>query len=155
MSNNHQPLLRVSDLHVQFKVKPEGGWIWQKPDILSAVNGVSFELNAGETLGVVGESGCGKSTLARAIIGLVKAHSGNIVWQGEELTGLSVKKMRLKRKDIQMIFQDPLASLNPRMTIGDIIAEPLETFHPELSKDQVVNEVRAMMKKVGLLPNKF
>ena len=153
MSNNHQPLLRVSDLHVQFKVKPEGGWIWQKPDILSAVNGVSFELNAGETLGVVGESGCGKSTLARAIIGLVKAHSGNIVWQGEELTGLSLKQMRLKRKDIQMIFQDPLASLNPRMTIGDIIAEPLETFYPELSKDQVVNEVRAMMKKVGLLPN--
>ena len=153
MSNHQQPLLRVSDLHVQFKVKPEGGWIWQKPDILSAVNGVSFELNAGETLGVVGESGCGKSTLARAIIGLVKAHSGNIVWQGEELTGLSVKKMRLKRKDIQMIFQDPLASLNPRMTIGEIIAEPLRTYHPKMPRQEVRDRVKAMMLKVGLLPN--
>ncbi|MCE1176999.1 MAG: murein tripeptide/oligopeptide ABC transporter ATP binding protein OppF [Burkholderiales bacterium] len=151
--NNHQPLLRVSNLHVQFKVKPEDGWIWQKSDVLKAVNGVSFELNAGETLGVVGESGCGKSTLARAIIGLVKAHSGNILWEGQELTGLSLKQMRLKRKDIQMIFQDPLASLNPRMTVGDIIAEPLKTFFPEKSKAQVVNDVRAMMQKVGLLPN--
>ena len=153
MNKNYKALLRVRDLHVQFKVKAEGGWIWQKPDVLNAVNGVSFELKEGETLGVVGESGCGKSTLARAIIGLVKAHSGNIVWQGEELTTLSPKKMRLKRKDIQMIFQDPLASLNPRMTIGDIIAEPLETFYPELGKDKVVAQVRAMMKKVGLLPN--
>lgn len=128
-----ETLLSVRDLQVSFDIKADGAWFWQKPATLKAVNGVSFELKAGETLGVVGESGCGKSTLARAIIGLVKAKSGNIIWQGEDLTALAPAAMRLKRREIQMIFQDPLASLNPRMTVGDIIAEPLKTFHPKLS----------------------
>ncbi|EIC13296.1 murein tripeptide/oligopeptide ABC transporter ATP binding protein OppF [Kingella kingae] len=152
---NTQPLLQVRNVQTHFAIKQDGAFFWQKPATLKAVNGVSFDLFAGETLGVVGESGCGKSTLARTIIGLVKARSGSIKFQGEELVGLPEKSMRLKRKDIQMIFQDPLASLNPRMTVGDIIAEPLRTFNPQISKTEAQERVKAMMKKVGLLPNQI
>ncbi len=148
-------LLSVRDVQVTFKVRDKKQWFWQQGSSLKAVNGLSFDLNAGETLGVVGESGCGKSTLARAIIGLVRAQSGSILWQGEELVGLPEQAMRIKRKDIQMIFQDPLASLDPRMTVGEIIAEPLRTFHPELNKAQMEAKVQAMMLKVGLLPNQI
>ncbi|MDO5069734.1 MAG: murein tripeptide/oligopeptide ABC transporter ATP binding protein OppF [Neisseria zoodegmatis] len=148
-----ETLLSVCGLQVTFDIKAESAWFWQKPATFKAVNGVSFELKAGETLGVVGESGCGKSTLARAIIGLVKAKSGSIVWQGEDLTALSPAAMRQKRREIQMIFQDPLASLNPRMTVGDIIAEPLKTFYPKLKKAEIEQQVKEMMAKVGLLPN--
>lgn len=154
-SNNPAPLLQVKDIHTTFNIKQKGTYFWQKPVTLKAVNGVSFELFAGETLGVVGESGCGKSTLARTIIGLIQADSGSIKFCDEEMVGASKKIMRLKRKDIQMIFQDPLASLNPRMTVGDIIAEPLRTYYPEMKKPEVQNEVRAIMKKVGLLSNQI
>lgn len=150
-----QPLLQVRNVETTFDIHKKGGFFWQKPATLKAVNGVSFDLKAGETLGVVGESGCGKSTLARTIIGLVKAKSGSIIFDGQELIGASDKVMRQKRKDIQMIFQDPLASLNPRMTVGDIIAEPLHTYYPELKKEEVLEQVQAMMKKVGLLPNQI
>lgn len=153
--NANTPLLEVKDLKVQFKIRNTESWFWQKPAALKAVDGVSFCLNAGETLGIVGESGCGKSTLARAVIGLVQAHSGSILWEGEELIGLPEKSMRLKRRDIQMIFQDPLASLNPRMTVGDIIAEPLRTFHPETGKQEAEAQVKAIMQKVGLLPDQI
>ena len=149
------PLLSVRHIQVAFNIKQKGAWFWQKPATLKAVNDVSFELAAGETLGIVGESGCGKSTLARAIIGLVKARSGSIVFEGDELLGLGRKAMRLKRKDIQMIFQDPLASLNPRMTVGDIIAEPLQTHYPTLKKADIQARVKAIMAKVGLLPNQI
>ena len=148
-------LLSVKDLEVEFKIRDAQSWFWQAPASLKAVNRISFELQAGETLGIVGESGCGKSTLARAIIGLAQPNSGSILWNGEELVGLSEKAMRLKRKDIQMIFQDPLASLNPRMTLGEIIAEPLRTFYPGLSKAESESRVKAMMQKVGLLPNQI
>ena len=148
-------LLSVKDLEVEFKIRDAQSWFWQAPASLKAVNRISFELQTGETLGVVGESGCGKSTLARAIIGLAQPNSGSILWNGEELIGLSEKAMRLKRKDIQMIFQDPLASLNPRMTLGEIIAEPLRTFYPGLSKAESESRVKAMMQKVGLLPNQI
>ena len=148
-------LLSVKDLEVEFKIRDAQSWFWQAPASLKAVNRISFELQAGETLGIVGESGCGKSTLARAIIGLAQPNSGSILWNGEELIGLSEKAMRLKRKDIQMIFQDPLASLNPRMTLGEIIAEPLRTFYPGLGKAESENRVKAMMQKVGLLPNQI
>nr|WP_086938022.1 murein tripeptide/oligopeptide ABC transporter ATP binding protein OppF [Thaumasiovibrio occultus] len=146
-------LLDISDLKVHFNITPKSAWPWTKPATLKAVDGVGIRLYEGETLGVVGESGCGKSTFARAIIGLVEATDGKVVWLGEDLTQLSHKAMREKRKEIQMIFQDPLASLNPRMTVGDIIAEPLKTFYPELSKEDVKDQVKAMMAKVGLLPN--
>lgn len=149
------PLLQVQDVHTTFNIKQKGTYFWQKPDTLKAVNGVSFELFPGETLGVVGESGCGKSTLARTIIGLVRANAGSIKFGDEEIVGASKKTMRIKRKDIQMIFQDPLASLNPRMTVGDIIAEPLRTYYPEMKKSDVQDEVRTIMKKVGLLSNQI
>jgi len=149
------PLLQVQDVRTSFDIKRKGSYFWQKPDTLKAVDGVSFELFAGETLGVVGESGCGKSTLARTIIGLVRANSGSIKFNDAEIVGASKKTMRIKRKDIQMIFQDPLASLNPRMTVGDIIAEPLRTYYPKMKKAEVQDEVRAIMKKVGLLSNQI
>ena len=150
-----EALLAVNDLHVQFAVRAAGSRPWHKAAALKAVNGVSFTLQAGETLGIVGESGCGKSTLARAIIGLAKVHSGSVLWQGQDLAALSSKALRLQRRDIQMIFQDPLASLNPRMTVGDIIAEPLRTFHPELKKADIMRQVQEIMQKVGLLPNQI
>ncbi|MGL5948424.1 MAG: murein tripeptide/oligopeptide ABC transporter ATP binding protein OppF [Aeromonas sp.] len=146
-------LLEVTDLKVHFQVKAGKGWPWQRQAALKAVDGVSIRLFEGETLGVVGESGCGKSTFARALIGLVPATAGKVVWLGQDLTRLPAAELRQKRQEIQMIFQDPLASLNPRMTIGDIIAEPLITFYPTLPKAQVQEKVRHMMQKVGLLPN--
>ncbi|ATG73363.1 murein tripeptide/oligopeptide ABC transporter ATP binding protein OppF [Zobellella denitrificans] len=148
-----EPLLQIRDLKVHFNIRAEKSWPWEPPRVLKAVDGVSLDLHQGETLGVVGESGCGKSTFARAVIGLVPASAGQVLWRGEDLTQLSHAELRERRKDIQMIFQDPLASLNPRMTIGDIIAEPLVTYYPRLPKAQVKEKVRAMMSRVGLLPN--
>lgn len=148
-----QPLLEVKDLQTTFDIKKGGLAFWKASATLKAVNGISFTLNAGETLGVVGESGCGKSTLARTIIGLIKAKSGSIKFNGQELVGASDNTLYNIRKDMQMIFQDPLASLNPRMTVGNIIAEPLKTHFPQLSKAEITDQVKAMMKKVGLLPN--
>ncbi|OBW94848.1 peptide ABC transporter ATP-binding protein [Gallibacterium salpingitidis] len=146
-------LLEVEDLSVHFQVQGNEGLFFKKTQTLKAVNNVSFKLYEGETLGVVGESGCGKSTLARAIIGLVKSAGGNILWLGKNLSEQSDKEWHATRKDIQMIFQDPLASLNPRMTIGNIIAEPLKIYFPELSAEEVKQRVQSMMLKVGLLPN--
>ena len=154
-SSKQTPLLQVQYVHTNFNIKQKGAFFWQAPATLKAVNGVSFELFAGETLGIVGESGCGKSTLARTIIGLVQANSGSIKFYDKEMVGASKKTMRMTRKDIQMIFQDPLASLNPRMTVGDIIAEPLRTYYPKMKKAEVQEEVRAIMKKVGLLSNQI
>ncbi|MGO2353539.1 MAG: murein tripeptide/oligopeptide ABC transporter ATP binding protein OppF [Marinomonas foliarum] len=151
MSNN--VLMEVNNLKVHFNIKSDNAWPWEKGQALKAVDGVDLTIYAGETLGVVGESGCGKSTLARALLRLVPITEGNVVWLGQDLTGLDKKQMRSKRQELQMIFQDPLASLDPRMTVGDIIAEPLKTFRPELSKAEVKAEVRAMMDRVGLLPN--
>lgn len=146
-------LLEVDELKVHFDVRDEKQWFWQPPMRLKAVDGVTLRLYQGETLGIVGESGCGKSTLARAIIGLVKATGGSIAWMGNDLLGMGNTQWREVRNDIQMIFQDPLASLNPRMTIGEIIAEPLRTYHPKLSRQNVKDRVKTIMMKVGLLPN--
>lgn len=145
-----QPILSVRDLKVHFKVKTGGAWPWSPARTLKAVDGVSFDIHAGETLGVVGESGCGKSTLARAVLNLIPATAGSIVWMGQEMTGASSQVWLSVRKDIQMIFQDPLASLDPRMTIAQIIAEPLRTHHAEMPPDEVMKRVKAMMTRVGL-----
>lgn len=147
-------VLRVQDLAVYFRIR-EGGLFNSKTLVLKAVNDVSFELNAGETLGIVGESGCGKSTLARAVLGLIKPERGRVLWLGEELGKLDAEALRKKRQDLQLVFQDPLAALNPRMTMHDIIAEPLWTFFPQIARVQVEERVRGMMKLVGLLPNQI
>lgn len=150
MSETRTPLLSVRDVHVQFAVKDPHGWPWSGARTLKAVSGVSLDLYPGETLGIVGESGCGKSTLARAILNLNPATSGSIRWEGREMAGASDAQWLALRRDVQMIFQDPLASLNPRMTVAQIIAEPLRTHHPELSNAEVLARVRSIMERVGL-----
>ena len=150
---NHQTILQVENLKVNFDVSTEGDMPWTKRKKLKAVDDVSFSLQSGETLGIVGESGCGKSTLARAIIRMVPTESGNALWFGDDLLKLDKISMRKHRKEIQMIFQDPLASLNPRMNIGQIIAEPLKTHYPKTSKEDIKSRVQDVMDKVGLLHN--
>jgi len=146
-------ILQVQNLKVNFDVSSEGDMPWTKAKKLQAVNNVSFNLNSGETLGIVGESGCGKSTLARAIVKMVPADSGKVIWFGNDLLALNKSEMRQHRKQIQMIFQDPLASLNPRMNIGEIIAEPLRTHYPKTPESDLKERVKDVMNKVGLLDN--
>jgi oligopeptide transport system ATP-binding protein len=143
-------ILSVRDVRVHFNVKPKNHLPWAPSRTLKAVDGVSFDLKAGETLGVVGESGCGKSTLSRAILNLIPATGGEIVWMGASLTQASKHAWHAVRGDVQMIFQDPLASLDPRMTIGQIIAEPLTEHRPGIGKQETDARVRAMMNRVGL-----
>jgi oligopeptide transport system ATP-binding protein len=148
------PLLSVTDLRVHFRIG--GGLLSRRPAaILRAVDGVNFELRPGETLGLVGESGCGKSTLGRAVLRLLPNATGRIVWLGQDLAQLSHEAMRRKRQEMQIVFQDPLAALNPRMPVGEIIAEPLKTFQPNLPAAETKARVQEMMAKVGLLPNQI
>ena len=119
---------------------------------LRAVDGVSFQVRQGETLGVVGESGSGKSTLARAVLNLLPATAGTVTLRGRDITHAEREAMRAARKDLQIVFQDPLASLDPRATIGSSIAEPLEVFRTALSRAERDAEVAAMMAKVELDP---
>ena len=146
-----EPLLEVQNLTTTFHVG--SGRLFRPPIPLHAVADVSFSLAAGETLGVVGESGCGKSTLGRSILRLIEPTSGRVVLSGTELSSLDFEEMRQRRRDLQIIFQDPVASLNPRMTVGDIIAEPLTVFEPELSRADRRARVLDIMKRVGLLPD--
>ena len=146
------PLLSVRDLSVTFAVRPKGTRPWSRARALRAVDGVSFDLAAGETLGIVGESGSGKSTLARALIGTVRASGGQALWQGEDLLAMDPGARQPYRRDIQMVFQDPLAALDPRMTAGEIIAEPLVTHEPRLSRTQTRTRVASMLERVGLRP---
>ncbi|MFP3943398.1 MAG: ABC transporter ATP-binding protein [Alphaproteobacteria bacterium] len=143
-------LLSVRDLKVHFPVPRPG--LFLPPLRLKAVDGVSFDIGEQETLAIVGESGSGKSTIGRAILQLIPPTAGKIIWQGENIAGLSHRQMRSKRRDLQIVFQDPLASLDPRMTVGEIIAEPLKTLIPNLKRDEVKERVKDMMQKVGLTP---
>ncbi len=147
------PILSVQDLQVTFDVRRPGSWPWTPPRKLHAVGSVSFDLAPGECLGVVGESGSGKSTLARAIVGTVPSSGGKILWEGQDLAAMDSTKRRTHRRDVQMIFQDPLAALNPRMPVGEIIAEPLITHEPNTPRAEVKKRVAALMERVGLLPN--
>ena len=149
-----KPVLRVQDLAVTFS-SMAGSLFKRHERQIRAVDGISFELFSGETLGVVGESGSGKSTLSRAILGLLRPNRGRVVWRDENLTELDEEDMRQRRKELQIVFQDPVASLDPRMTAGDIIAEPLWTFYPNMDRMQVDERTRGMMKMVGLLPNQI
>lgn len=147
-----EPMLEVDDVRVHFPINVGGGFI-PKRKPLKAVDGVSFDLRKGETLGVVGESGCGKSTLARAVLQLVPATAGTVAWLGKDLTSISKGNLHKTRRDLQIVFQDPLASLDPRMTVGSSIAEPLLTYERRLNRSQRQDRVRAMMEKVGLDPD--
>ncbi|HYP30417.1 MAG TPA: oligopeptide/dipeptide ABC transporter ATP-binding protein [Burkholderiaceae bacterium] len=152
MSEGTTPLLSVRDVKVHFKVRDRKAWPWTPAATLKAVDGVSFDLRAGETLGIVGESGCGKSTLARACLNLIPATSGEVVWQGQALRPGDHAAWLAARRDIQIIFQDPLASLDPRMTVARIVGEPLRIHRPELSDAEVHAKVLAVMAEVGLTP---
>ena len=116
----------------------------------AAVAGVSFELGAGETLGLVGESGSGKSTLARAILRLIPAARGTVMWRGVDLLSSDAAALRRQRRDLQIVFQDPLASLDPRMTVGETLAEPLEIFEPALAAQERRARIEEMLERVGL-----
>jgi len=144
------PVLEVRDLKVHFPVRQANPFAPQT-EFVRAVDGVSFDVRPGETFGLVGESGCGKSTTARAIMNLVKPTSGEIHLNGSRIDGLSAGSMRQHRSDLQMIFQDPYASLNPRMTVGSIIGEPLKNFGLKQGLDAKL-EVMRMMDIVGLNP---
>jgi oligopeptide transport system ATP-binding protein len=141
-------LLEVVDLKVHFPVKVSP-LVTKR---LRAVDGVDFTLRQGETLGIVGESGCGKSTLARAILQLLPRTSGAVVWLQRELDTHKRDDMRKLRKDLQIVMQDPLASLDPRRIIGQSIAEPLNALMPTLSREDVLARVKKMMARVGLDP---
>jgi oligopeptide transport system ATP-binding protein len=143
-----EPLLSVHNLTTTFGVRQPG--LFARKSRLVAVNDVSFAVNAGETLGIVGESGCGKSTLGRSVLRLIEPNGGRVVWQGRNLPDLSDEEMRQVRRDMQIIFQDPVASLDPRMTVGDIIAEPLTVFEGGLSRAERQERVRDIMGRVGL-----
>jgi oligopeptide/dipeptide ABC transporter ATP-binding protein len=141
------PLLDVAGVQVRF---PVAGEHWWSRRWLKAVDGVDLTLAAGEVLGIVGESGCGKSTLARAILKLVPASAGRVCVLGRDLGALSAAELRPLKRDLQVVFQDPLASLNPRMTVGDIVAEPLWTHRPQMSAAAVRAEVVGVLRRVGL-----
>jgi oligopeptide transport system ATP-binding protein len=138
-----EPLLRVVDVVKHFRAGVAG--------TVKAVDGVSFDVRPGETVGLVGESGCGKSTLGRLVTQLLPATSGQVIFDGVDLTKLGGEKLRQQRKQLQMIFQDPYASLDPRMTVGDIIAEPLLNFGL-VSGRQKNARVQELLRVVGLNP---
>ena len=139
--------LRLTDLTVRFDV----GRGWFGPHArLTAVSAVSLELYAGESLGVVGESGCGKSTLVRAALQLLRPAAGRVVWMGQALADLPQGVLRALRRDLQIIFQDPLGSLDPRMTVGEIVGEPLRVHAPDLDRGARAAQLAAVLRRVGL-----
>ena len=138
-------LISIQDLKVYFT---GGGGFFSPSRTVKAVDGVTLDIKKGETLGLVGESGCGKSTLGKAILRLTEPTSGKVLYKGNDLTNLPASSMREQRKHLQMIFQDPYASLNPRMTVGNIVGEPLRTFG--LAKGSVESRVQELMETVGL-----
>jgi len=146
METHGNNLLSLSGLEVHYRL---GGGLFSPSKIVRAVDGVSLDIKKGETLGLVGESGCGKSTLGKAILRLTEPTGGKVIYDGNDLAHLSQSAMRARRRHLQMIFQDPYASLNPRMTVGGIIGEPIKMFG--LEKGRAVDErVQDLMETVGL-----
>jgi oligopeptide transport system ATP-binding protein len=149
---NTENLLDVENLKLHF---PTGGGPFSShKGFIRAVDGISFKIKKGETLGLVGESGCGKSTTARAVAQLHRPTAGSVVLKGEDLTKLHSSALLRARKNMQMVFQDPYASLNPRMTSGDIIAEPLKIYNGRglinMQRGEIIDRVEDLMEKVGL-----
>lgn len=142
-----ESLITIKNLHKHFESK-KGFWGNQK-EIVYALNGISLEINKGETYALVGESGCGKSTAGRCIIGLDKATKGEVFFEGTDITKANKKTLKNLRQKIQIIFQNPYASLNPRMTIGDILREPLK-INTNLNKAEIEQEVYKLLDMVGM-----
>ncbi|HYN88694.1 MAG TPA: ATP-binding cassette domain-containing protein, partial [Ardenticatenaceae bacterium] len=151
MSQNGQDtLLRVDDLKMHFPIT-EGIVLQRQVGSVKAVDGISFDVKRGETLGLVGESGCGKSTTGRAILQLYRPTAGNVYFEETDLTKIGGEQLRRMRRRMQMIFQDPYASLNPRMTVGNIVSEPLKVHG--LAKGREARErVAELLRVVGLNP---
>ncbi|MFH0228790.1 ABC transporter ATP-binding protein [Vibrio diabolicus] len=147
--NKKEVLMSARDLNVHFPVSRH--LIPSRRKIVKAVNDIDLDVYRGETLGIVGESGCGKSTLARALLRLIEPTHGELTWKGQDMLGFSKKELSSRRREFQMVFQDPSACLNPRLTISECIAEPLLTHEPQLKRAEVEKRVIAMMDKVGLL----
>lgn len=145
MSTNHQELVTVRELVKHFPV--EGS-----DDVVRAVDGVSFDIIRGETLGLVGESGCGKSTVGRCLLRLIEPTSGQITFDGRNVLSLRGNELRQLRREMQIVFQDPYASLNPRMKVGDIVGEPL-VIHKIGTKTERRERVAELLRRVGLDPN--
>ncbi len=154
-NKNSKYLLSVNDLSVDYISNNSFIFPWEKNRKVKAVKNINFNIYEGKTLGIVGETGCGKSTIAKAIINIIKIKTGSVKWKGENIANLSEKLMKNYRKEIQMIFQDPLASLNPRMNVGEIISEPLVTHYPSMKKNEIKSRVKELMNNVGLLQNQI
>ncbi|MFC4409537.1 ABC transporter ATP-binding protein [Chungangia koreensis] len=148
-SSNEEVLLQVKDLKKYFEL--ESGFLSKSKEFLKAVDGVAFEVKKGETLGIVGESGCGKSTTGNLIMNILEPTEGTIIFNGKNLTKLSKSELRQERKHIQMIFQDPFSSLNPRLKVFDLIAEPLIAHKLHRGKE-LKNRVKELLEIVGLRP---
>lgn len=147
MSN---PILKVTDLKVHF---PVAGGAFSKKQVVKAVDGINFEIMPGETFGLVGESGCGKSTTGRAIVKIYTPTAGKVEFNGVDITKIKGKELSQFRKNVQMIFQDPYASLNPRMTVGEIIREPMDIHNIYSTKEERESRVRELLEIVGLKPD--
>lgn len=145
-----EKMLEVDELVMNFPVRG-GGLFRRTVGQVQAVSGVTFGVDAGETLGIVGESGCGKSTTGRAVLQLHKPTSGSVRFQGRELTSMSTRELRPIRKDLQIVFQDPYASLNPKLPVNDIVAEPLKV-HKQWHKREGKERVAELLRLVGLNP---
>jgi oligopeptide transport system ATP-binding protein len=151
MSDNDNALVDVQNLKMYFPIT-QGIIIQRHIGDIKAVDGITFSIKRGETLGLVGESGCGKSTTGRAILQLYRPTAGRVVFDTEDLTALKGEALRRKRRQMQMIFQDPYASLNPRMTVGNIIGEPLEVHHIGANRNEQRERVQELLRVVGLNP---
>ncbi len=149
---NQKPLLEINNLEKHFISNTS---LFSKPNVVKAVDNVSFKIYEGETLGLVGESGCGKTTLGRTIIQLEKATSGQIIYKGKDITNLSKSELKNLRKEIQIIFQDPFSSLNPRISVGKAILEPMKVHHILSSDAERKTYVLELLQKVGLEPEHF
>lgn len=150
MNNSERPLLEVRDLKVHFPIR--SGLLRRQTGSFKAVDGVSFTVEAGKTVGLVGESGSGKTTIGRTLVKLIPATSGEVLWKGENILPMTEKEFRPLRRRIQYIFQDPFGSLNPRMTIGAIIGEALEIHFRALNAGDRADRVASLLKRVGLKP---
>jgi oligopeptide transport system ATP-binding protein len=152
MTGDNHVLLRVTDLVKHFSLG-SNSFFSRNRDVVHAVDGVSFDLYRGETLGLVGESGCGKSTTGRTIMQLYRPTSGSVVLDGVDLAKLKPDELRKIRRRMQMIFQDPYASLNPRMTVGDIVSDPLHVYNKDASQKAIMDQVTQLLGLVKMDPS--